>query len=172
MMKIKIYFFFFFYCLNFQITAQIIKDVKSCNLEKYLDSFILKTEVKEKLKGEYACLLDVENDTIYRKYNYHKIRSKSPKLLIVFATIIPSYHHILISFEKHLYLVNMRNPLDSILAELSHLGFPSEFDTMCRATIKNVHRRNWYEGQDIRQSFIIDENGLWQEIEYDPNKNF
>lgn len=103
-------------------------------------------------------------DTFYNKREFIQ-----EKMIFTFYTLlVPRYNHILLYYENTMYLINMRNPLDSILQQIKQIpNFSRDFIDKSFQIVEQEHRRNW---KNHHKDYYIDEYGVLQLIFYDPKK--
>jgi len=177
----------------FQIQSQIIQEIRTHNVGEFLDSFTMKIEKTPERLGCFLHEVITKESASSSQYDFNlkKVKHDENKLFIISATTIPNYNHFLILFNKRYYIVNMRNPLDSILFELSKLHLPesepykyyfndgsfdfflTSFLSFCQSKIKEMHKKNWFGGCSMRiPEYLFDEDGFetWIEVGYDPKK--
>ena len=154
-----------------EVNAQIITEIRlGVSSKKSLKNTISKfLFVNENYPVDYGFdTYNVLTDTFYRRSNLTVLTSHKYLILEILIGKIPSYTHLLIKNNQTAYLVNMRNPLDSILNQVISISdFSKEFKDDCCKAIKRTHRHNWNKNHSVQQ-YYIDEEGFFQPILYDP----
>jgi hypothetical protein len=94
-------------------------------------------------------------------------------ILEFYTLMLPRYNHILLHYDSTMYLVNMRNKLDTILNEVGSISaFTQGFKDDCFEKIRKTHKDNWEANSaDTIDRYYEDEDGFWHRIPYDPDKD-
>jgi len=112
----------------------------------------------------YDCI----QDSLYFQYDSILFFDKKERLFYFYTGMVHHFTNILLTNKEKGYIVNMQNPLDSILYQVNSIkNFSTEFLFLCSSQIKRVHYENWVNKSDVIPSYM-DEEGNFREIEYNP----
>lgn len=111
---------------------------------------------------------DFIQDTLYFQYDSILFFDKKERLFYFYTGMVHHFTNILLTNKETAYIVNMQNPLDSILNQVNLIkNFSTEFLFLCSSQIKRIHYENWVNKSDIKP-YYIDEEGIFQKIDYNP----